>query len=135
MVAQYSSAPSIHPSIHPSIQPARTYAKDTSGFPRSAPVRVRSSLKPSTFQSLIVLSEEVVASCLASGLSRHFRTCLPAPMAVLSRTSQRPWGWMHVGWRCLLYYLPHTANAANVGLGSQNQQNTHICLEIATAEI
>lgn len=40
---------------------------------RSLPVRVRSREKPSRFQSLMVLSEEVVASWRTSGLSRHFK--------------------------------------------------------------
>ncbi len=37
------------------------------------PVRVRSREKPSRFQSLMVLSEDVVASWRTSGLSRHFK--------------------------------------------------------------
>lgn len=41
------------------------------------PVSVRSRVNPSRFQSLMVLSADVVTICLLSGLSRHFRTCLP----------------------------------------------------------
>lgn len=41
------------------------------------PVRVRSRVKPSMFHNLTVLSAAAVASCLASGLSRHFRMGLP----------------------------------------------------------
>lgn len=43
-----------------------------------APVSVLSKEKPSRFHSLIVLSADVVTICLLSGLSRHFKTCLPA---------------------------------------------------------
>ena len=42
----------------------------------AVPVRVRSSLKPSTFHSLMVLSEDVVASCLASGLRQALQDML-----------------------------------------------------------
>jgi hypothetical protein len=42
------------------------------------PVKVRSSVNPSIFQSLTVLSEDVVTIWRTSGLSRTFKMCLPA---------------------------------------------------------
>ena len=51
---------------------------------RAAPTSVRSSVKPSRFQSLTVLSADVVASWRTSGLSRHLSTYLPARRRALA---------------------------------------------------
>ena len=53
-------------------------------FDRQIPVSVRSSVKPSRFQSLMVLSADVVTICLLSGLNKHFRTCLPTTQPEMS---------------------------------------------------
>lgn len=52
-----------------------------------SPVRVLSSVKPSRFQSLTVLSAEAVASWRTSGLSKHFNTYLPAADRSTGRTT------------------------------------------------
>ena len=59
-----------------SSQIGRTPGQDTQRT--GAPTSVRSSVKPSRFHSLIVLSADVVASWRTSGLSRHLSTYFPA---------------------------------------------------------
>ena len=44
----------------------------------TSPESVHSSVNPSRFQSFTVLSAEVVANCLTSGLKRHFKIYFPA---------------------------------------------------------
>lgn len=53
---------------------------------RPTPVKTRSRVKPSMFQSFTVLSADTVASWRMSGLMRHFRMCAAA--ATIKRISQ-----------------------------------------------